>query len=352
MIELINLEKIYTQNGQKTIAIQGINLTVAKGEIFGIIGKSGAGKSTLIRCVNLLEKPSNGDVIVNGQHLLRLSPAALRKARSEIGMIFQHFNLLSSLTVWENIEFPLKLTAQPKAERDKTIERLLELTGLSQHRSHYPAELSGGQKQRVAIARALACNSQVLLCDEATSALDPQTTTSILQLLKEINVELGITILLITHEMAVIKSICDHVALLDHGHIIEQGDVFTFFTEPQHLLTKELTVMSLQNPLPDVISQQLKPIQQDASDQTVLRIFFFGKAAERPLIAYLIQTFSLDINILQANIEFIKDQPIGIMFVSVSGEAMSLLKAIQYLQNQDVYVEVMGYVSGTIRVTL
>jgi D-methionine transport system ATP-binding protein len=351
MIELIDLEKTYTQNGQKTIAIQDINLNVANGCIFGIIGKSGAGKSTLIRCVNLLEQPSYGDVVVNGHYLRRLSPADLRKARSEIGMIFQHFNLLSSLNVWENIEFPLKLTQQPKLERDHTIERLLELTGLTHHRFHYPAELSGGQKQRVAIARALACQSKVLLCDEATSALDPQTTTSILQLLKEINKELGITILLITHEMAVIKSICDQVALLDHGHIIEQNDVFTFFTEPKHPLAKELTVMSLQNPLPDMINHQLQPTQSDASDQTILRIFFFGHAAERPLISHLVQNFMLDINILQANIEFIKEQPIGIMFVAVSGEQIKLLKAIQYLQNQDVHVEVMGYVSGTIRVT-
>ncbi len=350
MIELTNLCKSYWHNGIATTALDNIHLSVESGQIFGVIGKSGAGKSTLIRCVNLLERPNQGKIIVNGHDLLHLSVAQLRQCRSEIGMIFQHFNLLSASTVWENIEFPLKLAKIPKPQRLRRIEQLLELTGLSEQRHQYPGQLSGGQKQRVAIARALAPEPKVLLCDEATSALDPKTTHSILQLLKMINKEFKITILLITHEMTVIKTLCDRVALLDHGKILEESDVFNFYTHPQTPLGHELTRMSLQTPLPDIVQEQLQPQKRADNDHSLLRIFFYGKAASQPLIAYLVRNFSLELNILQANIEFIKEQPIGVMYVAVAGSEDNLPNAIQYLENENVKVEVIGYVRGDVHI--
>lgn len=239
MIELKHITKHFNHKNGQVVALDDVSLTVPEGKIFGVIGASGAGKSTLIRCVNLLERPSSGTVTVDGKALMKLSPSELARERRHIGMIFQHFNLLSSRTVFQNIAFPLELEGQSKQEISKRVHELLALVGLEDKAQDYPARLSGGQKQRVAIARTLASNPRVLLCDEATSALDPATTKSILALLKDINRRLNITILLITHEMRVVKNICDEVAVISSGKLIEQGAVDEVFSNPKHELTKE-----------------------------------------------------------------------------------------------------------------
>jgi len=239
MIELKNVTKHFYQKNREVVALSEVSLLVPEGKIFGVIGASGAGKSTLIRCVNLLERPTSGAVIVDGKSLMDLSSTALAKERRHIGMIFQHFNLLSSRTVSENVAFPLELEGRSKQQINERVLELLTLVGLEDKAQDYPASLSGGQKQRVAIARTLATSPKVLLCDEATSALDPATTKSILVLLKDINQRLNITILLITHEMRVVKSICDEVAVISLGKLIEQGTVEEVFTRPKHELTKE-----------------------------------------------------------------------------------------------------------------
>jgi D-methionine transport system ATP-binding protein len=240
MIELKNITKDFPEKGVSSIVLSDISLTVPKGKIFGIIGESGAGKSTLVRCINLLERPTSGGVYIDGQNMMALSPSALAVARRNIGMIFQHFNLLSSATVFENVAFPLKLNKLPKDVIKKRVLELLSLVGLENKTDNYPAKLSGGQKQRVAIARALANNPEILLCDEATSALDPATTYSILSLLKDINRKMNITILLITHEMEAVKTICDEVAVLNKGKLIEQGIISEIFSHPRHELTRRL----------------------------------------------------------------------------------------------------------------
>ncbi|MBP1764224.1 MAG: Sulfate-transporting ATPase, partial [Firmicutes bacterium] len=239
MIELKEIKKEYHGASGSIHALKGIDLGVKAGEIYGIIGKSGAGKSTLIRCINMLEKPSSGNVVVDGEDITLLSERQLRETRKKIGMIFQHFNLISSRTVYDNVAFPLELAGKSKQEIEAEVLPLLELVGLSDRMNRYPAELSGGQKQRVAIARALANHPKVLLCDEATSALDPQTTRSILELLKDINRKFQLTIVLITHEMQVIKEICDRVAVIEGGLIIEQGAVVEVFTRPQSATTRD-----------------------------------------------------------------------------------------------------------------
>ena len=245
MIELRNITKQFIQKNKETLALNGVSLHVPKGKIFGVIGSSGAGKSTLIRTVNLLERPTSGEVIIDGVNLLNLSSSELAKERRQIGMIFQHFNLLSSKTVFENIAFPLQLDNTPKEAIKQRVLELLNLVGLSEKQHDYPSSLSGGQKQRVAIARTLATNPKVLLCDEATSALDPATTLSILTLLKDINTRLNITILLITHEMNVVKRICDEVAIISEGQLIEQGPVAEVFTNPQTAVARDFLTSSI-----------------------------------------------------------------------------------------------------------
>ena len=241
MIELVNVEKTYYSKAGDIHALHKTNLSIKAGEIFGIIGLSGAGKSTLVRCINMLERPTGGQVFVDGSELTSMTDAQLRKARQSIGMIFQHFNLLTSRTVYQNIAFPLEIQGMSKSEIDKRVRPLLELVQLEERADYYPSQLSGGQKQRVAIARALASNPKVLLCDEATSALDPQTTKSILELLKDINKKLNLTIVLITHQMEVVKAICDRVAVIENGDLIEEGPMVDVFTNPQHPTTKELS---------------------------------------------------------------------------------------------------------------
>jgi D-methionine transport system ATP-binding protein len=347
MLKLINIEKIYTTPNKSLPALHNINLEVEKGEIFGIIGQSGAGKSTLLRCVNLLERPTQGQVWIDSQEITALKTKELRLVRRQIGMIFQHFNLLYSKSVYDNIALPLKFAHTPKGEMHEKIISLLELTGLMDKQYCYPAELSGGQKQRVAIARALATRAKLLLCDEATSALDPATTQNILQLLKDINQRYGLTILLITHEADVVKTLCDRVALLHQGRILEQADVITFFTRPQHALTKQFVSHALKKELPALLQNRLH-LSKKENSHALLRIVFQGHAAAEPLMAHVMCEMGLHLNILQANIEFLKDTTLGIMVVEVMGEQTPLQQGIGYLLNKGLEVELIGYVDGSI----
>lgn len=347
MITLEHISKNYITPTGTVTALQDINLHVNKGEIYGIIGQSGAGKSTLIRCVNLLERPESGKIMVDHAELTALSPDALRIARRKIGMIFQHFNLLNSRTVYENIALPLELSGQSKQDIAKTIYPLLELTGLADKKNQYPAKLSGGQKQRVAIARALASKPSVLLSDEATSALDPETTQNILELLKNIRDTLNLTILLITHEMTVIKASCDRVAILQKGSLIEENEVGEFFAHPKTSIARNFIISSLKQSLPAVIAGKMIP-EEKPHHHPILRLWFFGDAATQPIMAQLMTRFALRINILQANVEYIKKHAMGIMILAIDGEKQQLAAGIQYLQQSGIQVEVLGYVPNDI----
>ncbi len=313
LIELIGIDKEYRAKNRIVTALQHVNLTVKKGEIFGVIGRSGAGKSTLLRCVNLLERPTNGQVIVGGQDLTSLKEGELQKERKRIGMIFQHFNLLSTATVEQNIAFPLKLSKLPQKKIAAKVASLLELVGLSQHRKQYPSQLSGGQKQRVGIARALASDPDILLCDEATSALDPQTTESILELLKDINAKLGITILLITHEMGVIRAICDRVAVMDQGQIVELGDVLDVFLKPQHEVSKQFV-----SEVADSIDGSAFN-REAGSGGRILRIIFRGEQTYEPVLYETVKETGATFAILQGTVSRMKDTPYGQLVVELRG---------------------------------
>ncbi|MTJ80606.1 MAG: methionine ABC transporter ATP-binding protein [Telmatospirillum sp.] len=348
MIEIDGLVKTFTSAGGPSTVLKNVSLTIDEGEIFGIIGRSGAGKSTLVRCINLLERPTAGRVMVGGKEVSALSGADLRAARRGIGMIFQHFNLLSSRTVYDNAAMPLELAGMSKAEIRREVLPLLDLVGLSDKLGYYPAELSGGQKQRVGIARALASKPKVLLCDEATSALDPETTQSILALLRDINHSLNLTIVLITHEMPVIKAICDRVAVLDHGEIVEQGPVFDVFTSPRAEVTRSFVRDVIDRPLPSHLAERLK---QDApvDSNVVLRIIFTGPSAETPVIADVIRHYEVMFNILQANVEYIQAEPYGNIVVEAIGAPQAVQEAIDYIRSKDLRVEVLGHVADTRR---
>ena len=351
MITLDNIEKIYESDNGIVHALKGINLTVSQGEIFGIIGTSGAGKSTLIRCINMLECPTKGSVTVDGQELTTLSEKELREQRKKIGMIFQHFNLLSSRTVYQNIAFPLELAKRGKEEINTELMHLLTLVGLADKKDQYPAQLSGGQKQRVGIARALANHPKVLLCDEATSALDPQTTKSILELLKNINREFNLTIVLITHEMQVIKEICNQVAVIENGYIIEQGKVLDVFTQPKENTTKEFISSIISHNLPEFFSDLSLSTTPSAGSNLMLRLSFIGNSAEDPVISSIIRRFDIDASILHGNIDHIQSTPFGTLIVELSGEQSSLEETLRYLQTRDLGIEVIGYVTRHARIT-
>ncbi len=344
MIKLQNINKNYAQKGRKITALQDINLYVNSGEIFGIIGGSGAGKSTLLRCVNLLEEPDSGEVIVDGKSLLDLSTVSLRDARRKMGMIFQHFNLIATKNVFHNIALPLKLTKLSSKDIQERVQELLELTGLQGYAKAYPHELSGGQKQRVAIARALAHEPKVLLSDEASSALDPQTTRAILSLLQDINQQLGVTILLITHEMDVIKQICQRVAILDQGQIIEQGEVLDIFTQPKHAVTKSFVATCMKESLPSDILDKLHTTQQNSNDHPLLHLAFRGNSAVEPVISGLVKHCDVMVNILQAHLETIHGESCGAMTLSLEN-ADKCDAAVDYLRKNGLQVEVLGYVA-------
>lgn len=343
MIELKNISKTFSKSGRSIHALTDVSLVVPRGTIFGIIGTSGAGKSTLIRCANLLERPTTGDVIIDGKSLLQLSARELTLKRRETGMIFQHFNLLSSRTVYGNVAFPLELAGMPKTAIKNRVEELLALVGLTEKSNEYPANLSGGQKQRVAIARTLANNPKVLLCDEATSALDPATTRSILNLLRDINKKLNITILLITHQMEVVQSICDRVGVISHGKLIEQGTVGEVFASPKEPLTREFIASALHVELPVIYQQKLKPAY-NTGDNTVLKLEFTGKSTDVPLLTETAKRFGIDANIISAETSFAGSTRFGILLVELSGETDKQLAAIEYFKQNHIKTEVLGYV--------
>ena len=335
-------------------AVRDVNLEIRQGEIFGIIGRSGAGKSTLVRAINLLNRPSAGRILVDGRDLTALPADALRDARREIGMIFQHFNLLSARTVAGNIALPLELAGMPPADIARRVETLLELVGLQTQRNRYPAQISGGQKQRVGIARALANNPKVLLSDEATSALDPETTRSILALLQKINRELGLTIVLITHQMEVVKDICDRVAVMDAGTIIEQGDVIDIFRRPAHAVTRALIGDVIAQGLPPGVLQRVRArlekngavsnANADARADHLFRLAFTGAGVDRPLLSEVVRKFDLDFNILHGQIEEIQGQAFGSLAILANGSTANIAAAMRYLQDQNVIIEELNHV--------
>ena len=345
MIQLSHIEKTYDSPSGPVKALKGIDLTIERGEIFGIIGLSGAGKSTLIRCINMLERPTAGKVIVDGQDMTSMSEKELRRARKNIGMIFQHFNLLSSATVYDNIAFPLRLSHTPEAEIKKKVLPLLELVSLADKAHQYPSQLSGGQKQRVGIARALASEPKVLLCDEATSALDPQTTRSILELIQDINRKLSLTVVVITHEMQVIKDICDKVAVIENGVIAEQGTVLEVFTNPQKPITKDFISVLLSNELPAAFRGGEVSKEPLPGAYLLLRLTFIGESADDPVLAGMIRKFpEIEVTMLFGNLDQIKSTPFGRMIIGITGPAAKVQEAIQYLRQQDLKEEVIGYV--------
>ena len=344
MIKLNNITKIFTLPDKKLTALDNVSLHVPKGQICGVIGASGAGKSTLIRCVNLLERPTHGAVVINNVDLTQLSDAELVKTRRQIGMIFQHFNLLTSRTVFENVALPLELENKSKAEIQEKTTALLALVGLSDKHNVYPANLSGGQKQRVAIARALASDPKVLLCDEATSALDPATTQSILKLLKEINRTLGITILLITHEMEVVKRICDQVAVIDKGRLIEQGTVSEIFSNPKTELAQEFISSTFHITLPEEYLENLSDTPKHAKSYPIIKFEFTGRSVDAPLLSQASKKFGVELSILTSQIDYAGGVKFGFTIAEVEGDEDAIIQTKVYLMENNVRVEVLGYV--------
>lgn len=315
-IRLTDVTRRYGARGAP--ALDQVSLEVARGEIFGIVGRSGAGKSTLIRCVNLLERPDSGGVEVTGQDMLALDAGALNAARRRMGMVFQHFNLHVRRTVAENIAFPLEIAGVPARARRERVAELLPLVGLEARRDAYPAQLSGGQKQRVGIARALASRPSVLLCDEATSALDPETTQDILALLKDLRTRLDLTILLITHEMAVVKAICDRVAVLEAGRVIETGRVFDVFTRPAHATTRRFVSEVIGFGIPDSTLARLAP-PPEGQARALWQVLFQGPHATRAVISEASRRFGLDVNILAGRVDEIAGEPFGLLALAAHG---------------------------------
>ncbi|AVK47075.1 phosphate ABC transporter ATP-binding protein [Clostridium sp. MF28] len=336
MIELKNIQKIFNKKGVKVEALKGVNLQVDKGDIFGVIGFSGAGKSTLIRMVNYLEQPTSGEVIVDNKNLGKLTTKELREVRKQIGMIFQHFNLLESKNVFENIAIPLVLNHRTKDEIESRVNELLEFVGLEDKAKAYPSELSGGQKQRIGIARALATNPLILLCDEATSALDPQTTGSILQLLKKINREYNITILMITHEMAVIREVCNKVAVMENGEIIEQGNLLEVFGNPKEQTTKNFVKTVVHDEVPQVI---LDEINSEDENSKVLKLKFIGENSKKAILAEACSEFNVQPNILFANVTELQGNILGHLIVELKGEKEDIENANKYMKDRKVGVE-------------
>ena len=345
MIQLESIVQTYTGPQGPVHALQGITLQVPRGEIFGVIGRSGAGKSSLERTINLLNRPVSGKVRVDGSDLTALAPEALRTARRDIGMIFQHFNLLSSRTVFDNVALPLELQGLRRAEIVAKVYPLLELVGLGQLADRYPAQISGGQKQRVGIARALASAPKVLLSDEATSALDPETTRAILALLREIRRELGLTIVLITHQMQVIKQVADQVAVLDAGRIVEQGATLQIFSSPQHDITRSLLDDVVPQQLPESVLQRVRALlgNASASQARLLRLVFAGSEANQPLLSDVVRQFGLDINVLHGQIDEVQGQPFGTLAVLARGARESLAGAVAHLRGAGVLVQEVSH---------
>lgn len=343
LIRLKNIEVKFRQKDQVVTAVDHVNLDVKRGQIYGIVGYSGAGKSTLVRVINLLQRPTNSDaqVWVKGEDLVRLSQRDLQQRRRKIGMIFQHFNLMHSLTVGENVRFALKTSSLSKQEQLKRVNSLLELVGLSGREQDYPAQLSGGQKQRVAIARALANEPDILISDEATSALDPKTTAAILDLLADLNRRLGLTIVLITHEMEAVKRICQEVAVMEAGKIIETGSVFQLFTHPQAHLTQEFVATA--SPVGQALQtvQQQPIVQQLTANQWLVQLQYVGASTDQPLLTQLYAQFKVSANILFGNVEILQGTSIGNLVVVLSGTSLTLNQAVSMLKEHEVEVKVL-----------
>lgn len=343
MIELRQVNKIFKQHTKEIHALKDINLSIAKGEICGVIGSSGAGKSTLIRTVNMLEKPTSGQVLLDGHDLTQLCAKSLEQHRQKIGMIFQHFNLLTSRNVFENVALPLEFIGEKKENINQKVNELLKLVDLTDKAQSYPSQLSGGQKQRVAIARALASNPSVLLCDEATSALDPATTKSILTLLKKINEQLQITILLITHEMEVVKTICDKVAIISQGELIEQGSIGTIFAQPSTTLAREFIRSTMDLRVPQDYQDRLSPTYVRGGFPLV-RLEFTGDTVDAPIVTQAARQFNIDVSILSSDLDYAGGVKFGLMLAELMGNEIDTKAAIAYLVNHKVKVEILGYV--------
>ncbi|MGC1878136.1 MAG: ATP-binding cassette domain-containing protein [Rhabdochlamydiaceae bacterium] len=334
IIELQSISKVYKQGDQVVMALHDVSMTIARQDIYGIIGLSGAGKSTLIRCLARLVNPSSGKVLFHAKDLAELGKNDLSDFRKKTGMIFQHFNLLSSRTVAGNITYPLEIAHLSKEEQNKRVDELLHLVGLQEKKEAYPSQLSGGEKQRVGIARALANHPEVLLCDEATSSLDPKTTKEILNLLKSINKKLGVTIVLITHEMEVIKQICNKVAVIEKGEIVEEGSVAEVFSEPQHPTTKHFLQKSFHE-IP------LEFFKHPSPNRKLLRLRFKGKAAGEPIISELVRKFDVDANILLGWIDHLQTLTLGTLVIELTGTPEGIGNALNYLQEKYVHFEVL-----------
>lgn len=343
MIKLDHITQTYkTPEGREFKALDDVSIEIRPGEIFGIIGRSGAGKSTLVRCINLLNRPSEGTVTVDGKNLTELSEDELRESRRSIGMIFQHFNLLSSRTVYDNVALPLELVGTPKNVIREKVEPLLKLVGLTEHAHKYPSQLSGGQKQRVGIARALTNDPKVLLSDEATSALDPETTVATLALLKRINKELGLTIVMITHEMQVVKQICERVVVMNYGKIVEQGKVVDIFMSPQHETTKALIGNVMARDMPASILDRFRKARENHPNSDavyLLRLAFSGNEVTRPVISECSRRFNLDFNILRGTVDDVQGQTLGSLTVLIEAESSVFIEAINFLRENGVVVE-------------
>ncbi|MCG8158955.1 ATP-binding cassette domain-containing protein [Brenneria goodwinii] len=339
MIELKNVSKTFQRKGIAVDALQDIHLRIEKGDIFGIIGYSGAGKSTLLRMINALETPTTGEVSINGMSLNTLRQRQLSALKRDIGMIFQHFSLLRSKTVFQNVAMPLVLAGKSKAYIRQRVAELLDYVGLGDRARSYPNELSGGQKQRVGIARALAMNPSILLCDEATSALDPQTTAQILLLLKRINREYNITVVLITHEMSVIQKICNKVAVMEKGRVIEQGAVIDVFGRPAHPATVNFVRTVIQDRLPDSLAQTLHE-----ESGRLLRLEFVGLSAGQPVICNAIKKYAVEITILFASMSEVQDTTLGFMMVLLNGDDAQIAQAMAYLAAAGVIIQEQSHV--------
>lgn len=338
MIKLSHIHKTFHTKGTKVEALKDINLEIEQGDIFGVIGYSGAGKSTLIRIINLLERPDEGEVEVDGAILTQMNKKELSRVRSNIGMIFQGFNLMNSINVYDNIAAPLKNLKWNKKEIEEKVNNLLELVDLTDKKYAYPNQLSGGQKQRVAIARALSSDPKILLCDEATSALDPTTTKSILQLLKEIRYKLNITIVIITHQMEVVKSICNRIAIMEKGEVIESGDIVEVFTSPQSQVAKDFVAHSSGT----IINEE------DLTQFTgmVCKFNFYGEVAHEPILSKLERDFDIQVNILFGNIEHLYTGIVGSLIVELRGDDRQIQKALDYYRTLNTKVEVIKHATA------
>jgi D-methionine transport system ATP-binding protein len=341
VIRLEHVSKTFVSRHNVVRAVDDVSLDIAQGEIFGVIGLSGAGKSTLVRCINLLERPTAGRVLVDGRDMTRLTETELRESRRKIGMIFQHFNLFRSRTVRENIEYPLLHTGLDKTARRARIEQLLDLVGLTDKDREYPSKLSGGQKQRVGIARALASNPSVLLCDEATSALDPQTTQSILALLRELNRKLNLTIVIITHEMHVIKSICGQAAVMDTGRVVEYGSVLDIFSHPRRRITKDFIATTSQLNKIYGLLEENSPVAALGAGDILAHFSYAGRNTAEALISQVSIRYAVSVNIIFGDLDIIQHMPVGGLIVIVSGEAAAVAAALDWIREKGVSVEVI-----------